>query len=150
MAIATKSRASKSAKSKSSRYIGKPAGIIQQRVETAGPSRFGIIAVDCAKQRSKWMLCDFFGKVLVKPTTVEHSAGALRAMASHINAVCAEAGISDSIAAVEMTGVYHRPVQAALRNSGIDTRSALSASRLSPKIKRLSKWSLSVTRCGAW
>lgn len=122
MAITTKSRASKSAKSKSSRYIGKPAGIIQQRVETAGPSRFGIIAVDCAKQRSKWMLCDFFGKVLVEPTTVEHNAGALRAMASHINTVCTEAGIIDSIAAVEMTGIYHRPVQAALRNAGIDTR----------------------------
>lgn len=84
MAIATKSRASKSAKSKTSRYIGKPAGIIQQRVETAGPSRFGIIAVDCAKQRSKWMRCDFFGKVLVEPTVVEHNAGLLRSMTSQI------------------------------------------------------------------
>lgn len=31
-------------------------------------------------------------------------------------------GINDSIAAVEMTGVYHRPVQAALRKAGFDTR----------------------------
>jgi transposase len=122
MATASKSRSSKSAKSKPSRYIGKPAGIIQQRVELAGPSHFAIIAVDCAKQRSKWMLCDFFGKVLLEPTTVDHNAGALRAMTSHIRTACTEAGIIDSIAAVEMTGVYHRPVQAALRRAGIDTR----------------------------
>lgn len=122
MATAAKFRSSKSAKSRPSRYIGKPAGIIQQRVETVGPSQFGIIAVDCAKQRSKWMLCDFFGKVLVEPTTVQHNAGALRAMISEIKFACEQAGIIDSIAAVEMTGVYHRPVQAALRNAGIDTR----------------------------
>ena len=122
MATVSKSRPTKSAKSKASRYIGKPAGIIQQRVELAGPSHFAIIAVDCAKQRSKWMLCDFFGKVLVEPTSVEHNAGALRAMTSHIRTACTEAGIIDSIAAVEMTGVYHRPVQAALRHAGIDTR----------------------------
>ncbi len=122
MATVAKSRASKSAKSKPSRYIGKPAGIIQQRVEAAGPSRFGVISVDCAKQRSKWMLCDFFGKVLVEPTTVEHNAGSLRAMTSQIKIACDECGIVDSIAAVEMTGVYHRPVQVALRKAGVDTR----------------------------
>ncbi len=86
MAIVTKSRVSKSAKSKTSRYIGKPTGIIQQRVETVGPSRFGIIAVDCAKQHSKWMLCDFFAMVLVEPTVVEHNAGSLRSITNPMNA----------------------------------------------------------------
>lgn len=32
------------------------------------------------------------------------------------------AGITDSIVAVEMTGVYHRPVQRAFRQAGFDTR----------------------------
>ncbi len=67
-------------------------------------------------------LCDFYGKVLVEPTNVEHHAGELLAMTSHIKLACREWGITDLIAAVEMTGVYHRLVQAALRKSGFDTR----------------------------
>ncbi|TWT64599.1 hypothetical protein [Allorhodopirellula solitaria] len=54
MAIATKKRSSKSSKSNQARYIGKPAGVIQQRVEAVGPSHFGVVSVDCAKRRSKW------------------------------------------------------------------------------------------------
>jgi len=50
------------------RFIGKPTGQIQQRVQAVGPEHFGIVAVDCAKRRSKWMLCNFYGKVLVEPT----------------------------------------------------------------------------------
>ncbi|TWT56593.1 hypothetical protein [Allorhodopirellula solitaria] len=57
MAIATKKRSSKSSKSNQARYIGKPAGVIQQRVEAVGPSHFGVVSVDCAKRRSKsWTL----------------------------------------------------------------------------------------------
>jgi len=119
MAIAKKQRPSKSAKL---RYIGKPAGLIQERVEEVGPSHFGIVSVDCAKRRSKWMLCDFYGKVLIEPTTVEHNAGALKMMTSQIATTCQELGIKDSIGAVEMTGVYHRPIQAAFRKAGFDTR----------------------------
>ena len=32
-----------------------PRGIIQDRVRKVGPEHFGIVAVDCAKARSKWM-----------------------------------------------------------------------------------------------
>jgi len=62
------------------RFIGKRNGQIQARVQAAGPEHFGIVAVDCAKRRSKWLLCNFFGKVLIEPTTVEHTNGGLRAM----------------------------------------------------------------------
>ena len=48
-------------------------GIIQDRLRKAGPERFGIAAVDCAKAPSKWMLCDFYGKLLVPPTEVEQA-----------------------------------------------------------------------------
>jgi hypothetical protein len=34
--------------------------------------QFGIVSVDCAKARFKWMLCDFYGKV-VPPISVEHN-----------------------------------------------------------------------------
>ena len=47
------------------RFIGKPKGLVQDRVKAVGPEHFGVVAVDCAKRRSKWMLCDFYGKVLI-------------------------------------------------------------------------------------
>lgn len=122
MATATKKRSSKSSKPNQARYIGKPAGVIQQRVQAVGPSHFGVVSVDCAKRRSKWMLCDFYGKVLVEPTDVEHNAGSFAGMVQMIQSAFKEFAIKDSIAAVEMTGVYHRPVQAALRKAGMDTR----------------------------
>jgi len=40
------------------RFIGKPTGQIQERVQAVGPEHFGIVSVDCAKRRSKWMLCN--------------------------------------------------------------------------------------------
>src|SRR5258706_16332681 len=53
--------------------LQKPRGIIHPRVQKVGPEHFGIVAVDCAKARSKWMLSDFYGNVLVEPTVVEHN-----------------------------------------------------------------------------
>lgn len=119
MALRTKKRYSGKSKT---RYIGKPGGQIQHRVQDVGPEHFGIISVDCAKRRSKWMLCDFYGKVIVEPTTVEHTAGGLKAMIDQTRIACKEAQINDCIAAVEMTGIYHRPVQRALRKAKFDTR----------------------------
>ena len=77
--MVTKTRKRKFAGSKT-RFVGKPTGQIQERVQAVGPEHFGIVAVNCAKRRSKWMLCNFYGKVLVEPTSVEHTAGGLRAM----------------------------------------------------------------------
>ena len=70
MVAKTKKRNSTGSKK---RFIGKPTGQIQERVQAVGPEHFGVVAVDCAKRRSKWMLCDFFGKVIVEPTSVEHT-----------------------------------------------------------------------------
>ena len=44
--------------------LQKPRGVIHPRVQKVGPEHFGIVAVDCAKARSKWMLADFYGNVL--------------------------------------------------------------------------------------
>jgi transposase len=104
------------------RFIGKPAGQIQERVQTVGPEHFGVVAVDCAKRRSKWMLCNFFGKVLVEPTTVEHTTGGLREMTQSVARICDAEGLTDTIVAVEMTGIYHKPVHRAFRKAGFDTR----------------------------
>jgi transposase len=104
------------------RFIGKPAGQIQERVQAVGPEHFGVVAVDCAKRRSKWMLCNFYGQVVVEPTTVEHTAGGLREMTQLVARTCAAEGLTETIVAVEMTGIYHKPVQRAFRQAGFETR----------------------------
>jgi transposase len=104
------------------RLIGKPTGQIQERVQAVGPEHFGIVAVDCAKRRSKWMLCNFYGNVFIEPTTVQHTAGGLRTMTQIVSEVCRTEGLTDVIVAVEMTGIYHKPVYRAFRKAGFDTR----------------------------
>jgi len=98
--------------------LGKPNGIIQPRVEKVGPQRFGVVAVDW----SKWMLCDFYGKVLLPPTEVEHARAQLQLAIAQFQEACQRHGIRDAIAAVEMTGTYHRPIQRAFRQAGVETR----------------------------
>jgi len=102
--------------------LGKPNGVIQPRVQAVGPERFGIVAVDCAKARSKWMLCDFYGKVLLPPAVVEHERVALELATLQLKEACQRHGLRDHVVAVEMTGTYHRPVQRAFRKAGSETR----------------------------
>jgi transposase len=68
------------------------------------------------------MLCNFYGKVILEPATVEHTAGDLRWMMQYVSEVCKTEGLTDTIVAVEMTGIYHKPVQRAFRKAGFDTR----------------------------
>jgi transposase len=102
--------------------LGKPNGVIQPRVQAVGPERFGVVAVDCAKARSKWMLCDFYGKVLIPPTVVEHQRAPLEMATVQLREAIRQHGLQDHIVAVEMTGTYHRPVQRAFRDAGSETR----------------------------
>jgi len=119
--MATKRNSRKSRKI-SRAVLGKPKGVIQPRVQKVGPEHFGIVAVDCAKARSKWMLCDFYGKVLIPPTTVEHQRTALQVATTQLREAIEKHGLQDHLVAVEMTGTYHRPVQRAFRAAGSETR----------------------------
>lgn len=102
--------------------LGKPRGLILPRVQEVGPEHFGIVAVDCAKARSKWMFCDFYGKVLLPPTPVEHTRAGLQFAVLQLQEAIECHAIRDHIVAVEMTGTYHRPVQRAFREAGSETR----------------------------
>jgi transposase len=115
-------RNSRKSRKISTAVLGKPSGVIQARVQKVGPERFGIVAVDCAKARSKWMLCDFYGKVLIPPTVVEHQRAALDLTTTQLREAIQQHGLQDHLVAVEMTGVYHRPVQRAFRKAGSETR----------------------------
>jgi transposase len=102
--------------------VGKPTGVIQPRVQQVGPEHFGIVAVDCAKARSKWMLCDFYGKILVPPTVVEHTRAGLQLAVVLLNEARQRYHLHDVIVGVEMTGAYHKPVERAFRKAELDTR----------------------------
>lgn len=102
--------------------LGKPKGVIHPRVEAAGPERFGIVAVDCAKVRSKWMLVNFYGRVLVPPVEVEHTAGGFRAALASLELARQTHGLKDLVVAVERTGNYHVPALRAFRQAGYEAR----------------------------
>jgi transposase len=103
-------------------HIGKPHGILSSRVQAVGPERFGIVAVDCAKHRSKFMLTDFYGVVRVPPTVVEHHRAAFSDALAVVRSAVTSHGIKDLVVAVERTGRYHQPIQRAFAAAGYETR----------------------------
>jgi transposase len=120
MHAATRRRAA--ARSLQNGPLGKPRGILAPRVQAVGPEHFGIVAVDCAKARSKWMLTDFYGRVLVPPTVVEHRRDAFAEALSTLAEARAKNPIRASVVAVERTGRYHLPVFRCSAAAGSDTR----------------------------
>lgn len=102
--------------------VQKPQGQFTERVQVVGPEHFGVVAVDCAKRQSKFLLCDFYGNVLIEPTWVEHTQGDLHAVCQRLRSTMAERGLQDILVAIERTGTYHRPVQDAFRRAEFDTR----------------------------
>jgi transposase len=102
--------------------VAKPSGSIHPRVQEVGPEHFGILAVDCAKARSKWMLTDFYGKILIDPTIVEHTRQGLDDLVARIPRDMADHDLRDLIVAIERTGNYHRPIQRAVTAAGLEAR----------------------------
>ena len=102
--------------------LGKPSGVIQPRVQAVGPEHFGIVAIDCAKARSKWLLANFYGTVLVEPTIVEHQRVPFGVAITQLREAMHRHHIKDIIVCIEMTGTYHKPVQRAFRKAGFETR----------------------------
>jgi transposase len=102
--------------------IHKPNGSVHPRVQKVGPEHFGIVAVDCAKARSKWMFADFYGNVLIGPTEVDHTKPALQAAAELIRQAAADHQTLDLIVVVERTGRYHHVVRDAFSAFGFEAR----------------------------
>lgn len=102
--------------------LQKPLGQLMPRVQQVGPEHFGVVAIDCAKARSRYMLADFFGRPILEPTTLEHQRGDLRAATDRIRQTMREHDLKDVVVAIERTGDYHRPVQLAFRAAGFETR----------------------------
>jgi transposase len=103
--------------------VHKANGVLHPRVQAVGPEHFGLVCFDCAKARSKWMLCDFYGKVLVEPTTVEHSRGQLAMTVVQICEGARRHQLNDLVLAIERTGKYHLPVKRAFEAARFENRS---------------------------
>src|SRR5438094_3724995 len=97
--------------------LQKPNGLLTPRVQAVGPEHFGIVALDCAKARSRYFLADFYGRVLLEPTTLPHSHGDLQAGIARIRRAVTQHRLADLVVAIERTGQYHRPVQQAFRQA---------------------------------
>ena len=119
MATGFKSRARRSR-----RYltIVKPSGSLHPRVQKVGPEHFGIVAVDCAKARSKWMLADFYGRILIPPSVVEHNKQGFDSAIAEIRRAMESHSLGDMLVAIERTGIYHLPIKRAFLSKDFDTR----------------------------
>src|SRR5271156_1859234 len=91
--------------------IAKPSGSIHPRVQNAGPEHFGIVAVDCAKARSKWMLTNLYGNIIIPPTTVKHNRQGLDQAVALVRQAVAPRDLRDLVVAIERTGNSHQPVR---------------------------------------
>lgn len=120
---ATRSKSNrKRSRSKRRQTLQKPNGVIAPRVKKVGGDRFAILCVDPAKQRFEWMMADYFGNLLVEPTTVEHQALAIDAMLLDVKEAIMQHDIADVIVTVERTGNYHRLIQRAFSKAGYEVR----------------------------
>jgi transposase len=102
--------------------VGKPRGVLHPRVQQVGPEHFGIVCVDCAKARSKFLLADFYGRILIPPTEVAHNRPDLDAAVTQVRQAFATNDIRDGLVAIERTGRYHRLVQRTFAAAGFETR----------------------------
>src|SRR5580658_3937104 len=89
MAASRKSGKTGTSRRKFQSVIQKPRGTFHPRVQKVGPEHFGIVSIDCAKERSKFLVTDFYGNVLVAPTLIEHNRPALDAAISQVRAAFA-------------------------------------------------------------
>ena len=102
--------------------VGKPRGLLHPRVQQVGPEHFGIVCFDPAKVRSKFLLADFYGRVLIPPTWVAHNRPELEAAVAQIRQAFAHYQLRDGLVAIERTGRYHRIVQRTFAGAGFETR----------------------------
>src|SRR3954453_12778633 len=102
--------------------VHKPAGVLHPRVEKVGPQHFGVVSVDCAKARSKWMLADFFGNVLIEPVEAPRTRDGFRAAVERLRQAVTDHHLADLVVAVERTGRYHQPVKRAFAEAGYEVR----------------------------
>ncbi|MGO9471578.1 MAG: IS110 family transposase [Isosphaeraceae bacterium] len=102
--------------------LQKPRGVVHPRVQAVGPEHFAFLCVDCAKARSKIMLADFYGRVVIEPTTIAHDRFSLDAAVRGVRDAMAQHNLKDVVVVVERTGRYHQVVQRTFTKAGFEVR----------------------------
>jgi transposase len=102
--------------------LHKASGVISPRVKAVGGDKFAIVCVDPAKQRSEWMMADYFGNLLIEPQTLEHKAAHFKLAITRVRETVAQHGIQDTIVVVERTGNYYLAPKRAFAQAGFETR----------------------------
>jgi transposase len=120
--MATSRTRRRPSRGRAAEQVGKPAGVLHPRVQQVGPEHFGIVCFDCAKARSKFLVADFYGRILIPPTTVAHNRPALDAAVAQVRRAFATHQLRDGVVAIERTGRYHRVVQRRFASAGFETR----------------------------
>jgi transposase len=121
--VASRSTGKRPSRSRRQReFLQKPRGVVHPRVQRVGPEHFGIVCIDCHKARSSWMLCDFYGNVLIPVQQLQHNRAEIQAALAHIDDVCRQRRIHDRLVAIERTGRYHHVVRNAFAAAGYDVR----------------------------
>ena len=103
--------------------LQKPRGVIHPRVQKVGPEHFGIVAVDCAKARSKWMLQRLLWQ---RPGAADGRRAQPRRIRRgdrvRSRKRSKQHDIRDLLVAVERTGRYHHPPARAFAAGGFEVR----------------------------
>jgi len=123
MSTTTRSRGRRSrSKSRQRVVLQKPNGVLHPRVQRVEPEHFGIVSVDVAKSRSKWMLCDFYGNVIIEPVHVKHTKSGFENCIRDLHQGILEHDLKDLVVSVERTGNYHEAPKRAFREAGFEIR----------------------------
>src|SRR2546421_12237700 len=91
--------------------VARPRGVLHPRVQLVGPEHSGIVWFDCAKARSKFLLADFYGRLLIAPPPLTHTRPGLDGAIAQVRAAFTQHQLHDGLVAIERTGRYHRVVQ---------------------------------------
>jgi transposase len=68
------------------------------------------------------MLADFYGRILVPPTLVEHTQQGFQQAIAAVRQAVTTHDLRDLVIAIEQTGAYHQPVKHAFAAAGLETR----------------------------
>src|ERR1700732_2810185 len=115
-------RCKRSTQTRKTFLLQKPNGELTPRVREVGPEHFGIVAIDCGKRSSRYLLANFYGQALLEPTPLPHTRGDFQAAIDRLRQAMSQHDLRDVVVAIERTGEYHRPVQEAFRRAGFETR----------------------------
>lgn len=117
-----KSKSPNGRRRKKRQSLQKSNGVISSRVKAVGGDKFALVCIDPAKERSEWMMADYYGNLLIEPTTLEHQQVHFQIAIEMIRDMQRTHGILDMIVTVERTGNYHLAAQRAFRQAGWEVR----------------------------